>query len=193
MIVECLRCFYSWTDWGDKVNLIRRPAGNMSQFCKMWATPYRYSLPLLSQNISFKYYFAIVYTSAKPEKNPPPHTKAWIISNGTKKILRGQTHPREMHPAQTDKRTKENTSQKIRGPYKRYSQCTRLVPRSCDEHIWEAQKVNQQYIEFYFYLPGQRSARWTRQQLFLGRAHRCANPWNAFLRQKLSEANAGAS
>lgn len=45
-----------------------------------------------------------------------------------------------------------------------------------------------------YYLPGhQRSQRWTRQQLFLGRVRRRANPWNAFLREKLNEANAGAS
>ena len=44
-----------------------------------------------------------------------------------------------------------------------------------------------------YYLPDHRSKRWTRQQLFLGRARRRANPWNAFLRQKLNEANAGVS
>jgi hypothetical protein len=45
-----------------------------------------------------------------------------------------------------------------------------------------------------YYLPGQqRTERWTRQQLFLGRVRRRANPWNAFLRKKIQEANAGVS
>jgi hypothetical protein len=42
-----------------------------------------------------------------------------------------------------------------------------------------------------YYLPGhQRTPRWTRQQLFLGRVRRRANPWNAFLQKKN---NAGKS
>jgi hypothetical protein len=42
-------------------------------------------------------------------------------------------------------------------------------------------------VNFYFYLPGKRSERWTRQQIFLGRVHQRANPWNAWFNHQTTQ------
>ena len=36
-----------------------------------------------------------------------------------------------------------------------------------------------------------RSKKWTKNQLFLGRVRRRANPWNAYVRERLQVANEG--
>ncbi|KAI0245902.1 hypothetical protein BJV78DRAFT_1158297 [Lactifluus subvellereus] len=64
--------------------------------------------------------------------------------------------------------------------------CKKLL--GLTEDIDSARKVYQEAAHDIAEKHG-RSQRWTRQQLFLGRLQHCSNPWNAFLRKKLREAN----
>jgi hypothetical protein len=110
----------------------------------------------------------------------------------------------KMAPTKSSKKAKrvrpkltEGQKETCRKKFADLSNAIETARESYKQAVCEISENHGRYVIFELkyvcYLVCKRTQRWAQQQLFLGCIWHCANLWNAFLQQKLHEANAGSS